>query len=218
MSVNDIPDRLYRRRLWLLLGIGAFFLLILLGHESLRGSEGRWAEIVREMLLNNNFLYPARNGVVCFDKPLLSYLLIAGPAILCGTLNEFLLRLPNAISGLIVLSGTVYLGRKLFNKTVGLTAGWMMLGSYAFLWFARLAEADMSNLAAIVLALVWFVHFRHHTSFWVYLGFFLICAIGAHLKGIPAWILPPLLALPLTLENRLFLRHIFCLTGNTLSH
>ena len=49
----------------------------LLGVNSFFRSEDRWAEIVREMLLTGDWFHPAIDFVIYFDKPLLSYWLIA---------------------------------------------------------------------------------------------------------------------------------------------
>ncbi|MDD5698229.1 MAG: hypothetical protein PHH77_06385, partial [Victivallaceae bacterium] len=60
-----------------------------LGHYALWGSEDRWAEIAREMMLYKDYFHPAINGQVYFDKPLLSYWLIVGAAYILGSLDEF---------------------------------------------------------------------------------------------------------------------------------
>lgn len=205
---TDNGARRLRHPELLLYLFAAVALLVLLGYEGLRGSEDRWAEIVREMQLNGDYWHPALNGRVYFDKPLLSYWLIAAAAFIFRQLNEFIIRLPSALLALAGLAATVYVARKLFNRQVALTAGWLMAGSYGFLWFGRLAEADMGNMAVIMLALAWFVRYRYRGGFWVYLVFFLICALGAHLKGLPALIVPPVLAVPLLWENKLYLNHL----------
>jgi len=47
------------------------------GYRGLWGPEGRWAEIVREMFLKGDFFHPTINGEPYFDKPLLTYWVIA---------------------------------------------------------------------------------------------------------------------------------------------
>ncbi|MFA6716184.1 MAG: glycosyltransferase family 39 protein, partial [Victivallaceae bacterium] len=188
---------------WSLGLMAAFALFWGLGHYALWGSEDRWAEIVREMMLNKDFLHPAINGQVYFDKPLLSYWLIAAVAYLFDNLDEFIVRMPSALTALAAIFGTVYIGRKLFDRQTGLTSGWILLSSFGFLFWGRSAAADMENLAAIVLAVAWFLAREKKAGFFSYLLFYLICFLGAMTKGLPAVVVPLLVITPyLLMENR----------------
>jgi len=60
-----------------------------LGDRGLWGSEGRWAEVVREMFLTGDFFHPTINGDPYFDKPLLTYWFIALVSAVTGSLNEW---------------------------------------------------------------------------------------------------------------------------------
>ncbi|MCK9295422.1 MAG: glycosyltransferase family 39 protein [Desulfobulbaceae bacterium] len=182
----------------------AFLLLFWgLGQKALWGSEDRWAEIVRAMLLTRDFFHPSINGLEYFDKPLLGYWLIALTQAITGSLNELAVRLPSAVAGLVVLWGTVELGQQLWSKEVGRTAGWLLLTSYALIFWARIGEADMENLAAITMAVVWYWRRKEKPVFLTYFVFYLICFAGAHTKGLTAVIVPVLAILPdLLLRNR----------------
>ena len=123
------------------LGITAMLALFCgLGHYALWGSEDRWAEIAREMILNKDYLHPAINGEVYFDKPLLSYWLIVAISFFCNCLNEFVARAPSALAGLVGIFSTVYIGKKLFNRKTGITAGWILLSSFGFLFWDVLLQ------------------------------------------------------------------------------
>jgi 4-amino-4-deoxy-L-arabinose transferase-like glycosyltransferase len=75
-----------------------------------------------------------------------------------------------------------------------------MLG---FMFWARTAEADMENLAAIVLAVAWYWARRDKPGFLSYLVFYLICFVGAQTKGLAAIAVPILVVLPDAVrENR----------------
>ena len=108
-----------------------------LGERGLWGSEGRWAEIAREMFLTGDLFHPTINGELYFDKPLFSYWLIALISTVTGRLNEWTVRIPSAVSGLLGLWATVYIGKKLWSKQVGRTAGWVLLTTYSVLFWAR---------------------------------------------------------------------------------
>jgi len=62
------------------------------------------------MFLTGDFFHPTIGGEPYFDKPLLTYWLIVGFSALTGALNEWVVRLPSAIFGLISIWATVVLG------------------------------------------------------------------------------------------------------------
>lgn len=189
--------------------ISACFLLFwALGTRSILGSEGRWAEITREMFLTKDFFHPTINGVPYFDKPLLTYWLIAIVSTVFGKLNEWTVRLPSAVSGLITIWSTCYIGRKLWSKEIAKTAGWLLLLTYGVLCFARTGEADMENLAATTLAIAWYFKIRENRRFSSYLVFYLICFVGAHLKGLTAVVIPAIAVFPDLLRENRWRRHI----------
>lgn len=157
-------------------------------------SEDRWAEIAREILLTGDWFHPAINGEVYFDKPLLSYWPIVILAKIFGVLNEFVTRLPAALSALLALYCTRYLGEKFWSRKVGNTAGWLLLTSLGFLFWGRTAAADMMNLTAVIMATAWFFYCKDSSKFRHYLVFWIICFCGALTKGLPALVIPPLLA------------------------
>ncbi|MCP3967303.1 MAG: glycosyltransferase family 39 protein [Lentisphaerae bacterium] len=179
-----------------------------LGYYGLWASEERWAEIAREMILFKDFFHPAINGEVYFDKPLLSYWFIVGAYYVFGILNEFIVRLPSALAGLAGLYGAVYVGTKLFNRKVGITAGWLLLSSYGFIFWARVAAADMANLAAIILAVAWFLAREKKAGFFSYFLFYLICFLGAMTKGLPALVMPIAIIAPYLLMEGRWKKHL----------
>ncbi|MDD5729305.1 MAG: glycosyltransferase family 39 protein, partial [Victivallales bacterium] len=191
------------------LGIAAALALFCrLGHYALWGSEDRWAEIAREMIVNKDFLHPAINGEVYFDKPLLSYWLITAVSFLCECVNEAVARIPSAAAGLAGIFATVYIGRKLFNSKTGITAGWILLSSFGFLFWGRAAAADMENMTAIALAVAWFLAREQKAGFFSYLGFYLICFLGALAKGLPAIAVPVAVVIPYVLIHGRWKAHI----------
>lgn len=183
-------------------------LLIFLGRNALWTSEGRWAEIVREMIASGDYLHPSLNWQIYFDKPQLSYWLIVPFAHVLNGVNEFTVRLPSALAALVGLFGTVTLGKRLFDRQTALLGGWLLLGSYGFLFWGRTAAADMANLAAVTLAVAYFFQVEERAGFFHYLGFYLICFAGALAKGLPAVILPLALILPHLLAEKRWKRHL----------
>ena len=167
---------------------------VFMGVRSFDGSEDRWAEAVREMMLTGDWLHPSNNFEIYFDKPILSYWLIGGAATLFGGLNEWTLRLPSLIFALITLWSTVRIFTVMFTHRVGLIAGWLLFSCYGFVHWANSAEADMAQLGMIMLSLAWFFHVKDRAKFHHYLLFYVMLAIGTQFKGMPALIVPVLVA------------------------
>jgi 4-amino-4-deoxy-L-arabinose transferase-like glycosyltransferase len=180
----------------------AILLLWGLGDRSLWRSEGRWAEIPREMVLSGDYFHPTMGGELYNDKPLLTYWLRLAAAKLTGDLDEFSVRLPGALAGLIAVGATLWLGRRLWSAPVGWIAGAMLATAWGFLFHARTAEADMENLAAIMLAIAWYWYKRDRPGFIAFLVFWLIVFIGALTKGLPAVVVSVLAILPDVVENK----------------
>jgi len=183
-------------------------LLLFLGKNSLSGSEDRWAEITRTMLLTGDYWHPALNFDIYFDKPLLSYWLIVPFAKMAGAVNELVIRIPSVLAGLLTLWGVQILGRKLFTRQIALYAAWLTLGTYGFLFWSRTAAADAANMASIILAVAIFFCVEDKPRFADYLVFYLICFMGALTKGLPALVMPVAIVTPYLLQNWRWKKHV----------
>jgi 4-amino-4-deoxy-L-arabinose transferase-like glycosyltransferase len=173
-----------------------------LGYRSLWASEARWAEITREMFVSGDFFHPTIGGVPYFDKPLLTYWAIALFSAVAGRLDELIVRLPSALAALVALICTIILGRRLWSVRVGRLAGGLLLTSYGLLMYSRVASAETENLAAVMLAVVWYWSRRDRPGFVSFLVFYLIMAIGSHMKGLTAFVVPVLVVLPDLVRQR----------------
>ncbi|MDA8163323.1 MAG: glycosyltransferase family 39 protein [Desulfobacteraceae bacterium] len=182
----------------------AFFMLFWgLGDRQFYVAEGRWAEITREMFIKHDFFHPTINWEPYFDKPLLSYWLIALVSIIIGGLNEWSLRLPSAAAGILSLWATIDLGKRLWSEEVGRAAGWILLTTYGIIFWSRTGVSDTENLAATILAVAWYWSRRERLekmkgmeTFSTCLIFYLICFIGAHAKGLTSLVIPIIALIP----------------------
>jgi 4-amino-4-deoxy-L-arabinose transferase-like glycosyltransferase len=184
-------------------GCAAVLLFARLGATTTWQSEDRWLEIVREMILSGDYFQPRLNGQLYFDKPLLSYWLIVAVALVRGVLDEWALRLPSVLAGLVTLWATRDLAARVAGSEARHIAGWVLLTSFGFLHWARMGEADMENLAACTLAVSWYWRQRDAAGegrdamrFGDYLIFYLILCLGAQCKGLTAIVVPLLALLP----------------------
>ncbi|MDO8303084.1 MAG: glycosyltransferase family 39 protein [Sedimentisphaerales bacterium] len=186
----------------LLLAVAFLMLFWGLGGRTLWGSEGRWAEIAREMLITKDFFHPTIGGLPYFDKPLLTYWLIASFSVMFGTLTEGICRLPSALCGVITVFVTMQIGKRLWSAQVGRIAGWILLTTYGVLLWSRTAAADTKNLAAIMVCTAWYWARRDKPGFVTFFVFYLVMVLGALTKGLAAVAIPILVVLPDIIENK----------------
>ncbi|OGT38168.1 MAG: hypothetical protein A3F12_06765 [Gammaproteobacteria bacterium RIFCSPHIGHO2_12_FULL_38_14] len=163
--------------------VALLLLFAFLGTKDIWTQEHRWADIVSGMFYRHDFLHPYLGSNQYYDKPLLSYWLIAAFSQLVG-LTTWALRLPSACAGLIAIWSIYQLGTLLKDKSFGLLSGWLLLSTFYFIFWARVSSADMLNLAGILLALVWYFKKREYPSFYNYSVFFLILAVTSLCKGL----------------------------------
>ncbi len=167
-----------------LLIAAAIMLVSCLGSREIWTQEHRWADIVFGMLYHHDFLHPSLDGVDYYDKPLLSYWLIAGFAYVSGELTTWALRLPSALAGLLAVWSIYQLGHDLKNRQLGLLAGWLLTTTFYFIFWARTSSADMLNMAGTLFAVAWYFKTKTQARFFDYVIFFLILAFTALCKGL----------------------------------
>ncbi len=183
-------------------------LFTLLGAKEIWTQEHRWADIVSAMFSREDFLHPYLGEIKYYDKPLLSYWLIVLAKQLTGVLNTWTLRLPSAIAGLLAIFSIYRLGLRLQNKQLGLLAGWLLLTTFYFVFWARVSSADMLNLAGSLLAVTWYMEHNERNTFFNYAVFFLILALTSLCKGLGGAIIP-LIAVAIDLSlKRSWSRHL----------
>lgn len=145
-----------RGALLLLLGVSALILLLGLGARDLWGPETRWANITLQMLQSGDYFDPYLKGTPYYDKPLPSYWLITGFANLMGGLGPWSLRLSSVISAWLSIWLVYLIGEQLFRKGTGLIAGWMLATTFYFLFWARVATADVLTVCGVLAAVWWY--------------------------------------------------------------
>jgi 4-amino-4-deoxy-L-arabinose transferase-like glycosyltransferase len=195
------------RALYLMLA-AALMLLAMLGSREIWTQEHRWADIVFGMFYRHDFLHPYLNEANYYDKPLLSYWLIAGLATLTGKLSTWTLRLPSALAGLLAVWSIYRIGFVLINKRVGLLAGWLLLTTFYFIFWGKTSSADMLNLGGTLFAVAWYVEKRNEITFFNYAVFFLILVLTSLCKGLVGAIVPLIVILPDMLMNQNWKKHL----------
>ena len=209
-SAPEFTEKQKKIAQWLPLWVCAGFLLFAnLGVASVYGSEGRWLVIVREMFQTKDFLHPTINFEPYFDKPLLTYWLTAFFSHFNhDTVTEFTARLSSVFAAFAALGATAVMVRTLWNSKLALLSCWIFMTFYSFANWGRLAEADMVNLAFSTSAAAWYLVHRDERKFTGYLGFFLICFIGAHAKGLTCVVVPLIAAAADMILNKRIRMHL----------
>jgi 4-amino-4-deoxy-L-arabinose transferase-like glycosyltransferase len=165
-----------------------------LGGRSLWASEGRWAEVSREMTVTGNYFWPTINGRVYYDKPLLSYWLVVGASKLMGGIDEAAVRIPSAVAGLIAVGLTLFIARRLYGGEIAISAAVVLLSSFSFVFFSRHASADMETVAGELAALALFLENRARPTLRWLVPFWLMMALTSLTKGLLGFALPLLIA------------------------
>jgi 4-amino-4-deoxy-L-arabinose transferase-like glycosyltransferase len=160
-----------------------------LGSRALWSSEGRWAEVAREMVLTSNYFWPTINGHLYYDKPLLSYWFVAAAAHLTGAMDERAARLPCAIAGLLGVGLLIGIGRLLYNLRVGAAAGFVLATSFSFVFLSRHASADVETVTGEIAALLLYLVFGPGGGAWV-IALWIVMAVASLTKGLLGFALP----------------------------
>src|SRR3954467_1900388 len=135
----------------LLAAVAAVLFLPNLGAPSLWDiDEGNNAEAGREMLEAGDWVVPTFNYGLRPDKPALLYWL-QGAAYQVFGVGEFAARLPSALAALAAVLLTYELGRRLFGKPAGPTAGLVLVSAPLFCTAAHFANPDALLTAATTL-------------------------------------------------------------------
>ena len=138
-----------------------------LGTAHLWNPEGRVGEVVREMFVRGDFMHPTSGWQPHVSKPLIPYWLAVVATKLHGTLDEWSIRLPSAIAGVLAVISTALLGMRLFSSLVGLTAGTILVSSLGLALWGRCTAADMLSLAGIIVSVTWYWWWRDRpTPLW----------------------------------------------------
>ncbi|MGH8450229.1 ArnT family glycosyltransferase, partial [Pseudomonas sp.] len=197
-----------RGALVLLLSVSALLLLLGLGARDLWGPETRWANITLQMLQSGDYFDPYLKGTPYYDKPLPSYWLITGFANLMGGLGPWSLRLSSVISAWLSIWLVYLIGERLFRKGTGLIAGWMLATTFYFLFWARVATADVLTVCGVLAAVWWYWRGPDDTRLGRYTVFFLLLAATSLFKGLIGFVLPGLVLLPHLLSEHRYKRHL----------
>ncbi len=165
--MSDSPDKpaflaadSLRPSIWLnllLLAFGIAILFIGLGRSRvLTQHEVFAAEPSREMLKDGHWIIPTFGGIPRLVKPPTTGWLIAASMAIFQSREEWVVRLPCAMAGLVTAGLVAAMAWRWFGYSAAVAAWCIQLTSYYLLLQARLAEADMPLCASVCAAMLAF--------------------------------------------------------------
>lgn len=172
-----------RRNLLILIGLAGLLFFFKLGSFSLYdAAETTYGEFVKNMLQMGDWLTLHYNGAVIFDKPPLYYWFVSLLSLLFG-FNEWTMRLPAALSGVLTVAVTYLFGKKMYNEKVGFLAALVVMTAFQFLVQSRIAELDIV-LTLLMTTSLWLFYRRS------YLGMYWPLGLAVLIKGLLGVALP----------------------------
>ncbi len=143
------------RSLWILLALSLPLMLLFVGDPPVqRTQEARVLETARQMLGRpwRDWMIPHLNGSVRLQKPPLAYWMAAA-GFTIGGVNDTAGRVPFALCGVGTLFVVAWITKQLFNTTAAFFATAMLLSSYLFFRYTRLAETDAPAALFVTLSI-----------------------------------------------------------------
>lgn len=163
----------------------------------LEPQEARYAEVPREMLLNNEWVVPLLHGKPYLDKPPLSYWAVMGLYQLFGT-HDWAARLLPCLCGIAIILIVVSWGYFAGAPWEGLLAGFILCLTNRFIYLERMVAPDslLCLWTTLGLCLGFLACTQKKINFACWLGFGICLGLGFLTKGPVALVL---LAAPIAL-------------------
>lgn len=179
------------------LAIGSLFILLPffffnLGLSSLVSWDEAWyAEIARNIIKTGDLFNLSWNTMPYYDHPPVGFWLIAIGELLFGY-SEFAVRFPSALIGFFAVILMYFLGKSMFNRTVGFTSALGLASSFWYLFRARSGNLDVFLTAFFILTFYTAWKARQNKKWLVVFGVSMMLLLLTK-TGIPFTIFPALL-------------------------
>jgi 4-amino-4-deoxy-L-arabinose transferase-like glycosyltransferase len=165
--------------------------------------EPRYAEIARVMFAKSQWIVPTINGDLYTDKPILYFwvALVASKAL--GSVNEWTVRLPAALGGIVLVLATYAIGSDFLSRRAGFIAAAVLATSARVVWEARWAHIDTLFAGLFVLAMYFAARtvLQRGSPNEILLAYCLM-AVASLAKGLIGVVLPALILLTYMIARR----------------
>jgi 4-amino-4-deoxy-L-arabinose transferase-like glycosyltransferase len=170
------------------------FFFFNLGLSSLVSWDEAWyAEIARNIIKTGDLFNLSWNQMSYYDHPPVGFWFIAIGELLFGY-SEFGVRFSSAVTGFLAIVLTYFLGKSMFNRTVGFASALGLASSFWFLFRARSGNLDVFLTAFFILAIYTAWKARQNKRWLVGFGVSLMLLVLTK-TGIPFTIIPALVVL-----------------------
>jgi len=147
--------------------------------------EPREALVVRDIVLNGNWIFPLKLGQQIPSKPPLFHWVGASASLIWGQMTEATVRFPSALFASLGVFLIYFLGKKLYDPWTGIVAGLILATSIVYQTAGVEARVDMTLTFWLTLTLVIFYGLYQGSlkgAVWEY-AFFLAAGISVLAKG-----------------------------------
>jgi len=180
------------KQLILLIILASILFFFKLGSFSLYdAAETTYGEFIKQIRLTGDWVTMHYNGEIIFDKPPLYFWLATLATFIFG-FNEFAVRFWSALSGVLLVVVTYFLGRSFHNERTGFFSGIIAMTAFQFMIQSRIAELDILLTLFLTSAFLFFWYgYRTHKRRFYWL-FYASMALATLVKGIIGIALPAL--------------------------
>jgi 4-amino-4-deoxy-L-arabinose transferase-like glycosyltransferase len=202
---SPTPVPLNARAYWWVLAAAIPIFFLYLGANSIwDANEAFYVETPRQMVHSGDYVTPTFNGQLRFNKPVLSYWIVAGLYRLFGE-SVTVERAGIAMGAMALIIATVAIGRALRSPATGALAAIVVATAPRVIWFSRRIFIDVYLTAFLAIALACFVLAQRGTHRRAYLvGMYVALGFGVLTKGPVAVVLPAIVCVAwLALRRRL---------------
>lgn len=207
---NKLPDFVKNKYVYVLILIifcGLLYLPSTVNRDLHYRDELRYVEIAKEMLETGQWLVPHFGGEIYSDKPPVYFWLLNFFRKIFGDYSTLAMVLPSALSAIIIVLLTYYLGSIILDRRYAFIAGLILATSFLFFGLSIFVRMDMLMIVFITASLLsFYLGYINEGKLKerYYLLVFLFMGLATVVKG-PAGFLDPLLTIPgfLLLEGNL---------------
>lgn len=189
----DKKPYLLKDLLLLTLVISLLFCTFLGSRALMVPDEGRYAEIPREMVISKDYLTPHLANLKYFEKPPLYYWITALPIKLFGA-NEWSLRFPTAMLGLIGCLFVYWLALTLYDRRTALLSAFILSSSTLYCTMSHFLSLDLPLTVFLTICMGCFILGTRappgKTRLCYFLCLYIFAALATLTKGLIGFILP----------------------------
>ncbi|HOK40815.1 MAG TPA: glycosyltransferase family 39 protein [bacterium] len=107
--------------------------------------EPRYAQVAKEMILNNEYILPHLNKKVYYEKPpFFFWEIVLASKIFKRPIDAFIARIPSIIAAILILLSVYFWSKKYAGLTAGIISAFILGTTFEFIWVAQRAQIDMN--------------------------------------------------------------------------